>query len=127
MLKHKGVLAFVLPEAILSVAAHDTVRRLIIDSCSFRFISYLGNVFSGVQCPSIILGITPDDKKTVVGCKVSTGNNTSSFRNRELFPMVCFLLMYLMKKTSVWMQLATLKMLPIEGKSKIRARYRYRQ
>lgn len=63
MLDHKGVLAFVLPEAILSVAAHDTVRRLIIDSCSFRFISYLGNVFSGVQCPSIILGITPDDKK----------------------------------------------------------------
>lgn len=76
MLDHKGVLAFVLPEAILSVAAHDTVRRLIIDSCSFRFISYLGNVFSGVQCPSIILGITPDDKKTVVGCKVSTENNT---------------------------------------------------
>lgn len=76
MLDHKGVLAFVLPEAILSVAAHDTVRRLIIDACSFRFISYLGNVFSGVQCPSIILGITPDDKKTVVGCKVSTGNDT---------------------------------------------------
>ena len=76
MLDHKGVLAFVLPEAILSVAAHDTVRRLIIDSCSFRFISYLGNVFSGVQCPSIILGITPDDKKTVVGCKVSTRNDT---------------------------------------------------
>lgn len=75
MLDHKGVLAFVLPEAILSVAAHDTVRRLIIDSCSFRFISYLGNVFSGVQCPSIILGITPDDKKTVVGCKVSTRND----------------------------------------------------
>lgn len=76
ILDHKGVLAFVLPEAILSVAAHDTVRRLIIDSCSFRFISYLGNVFSGVQCPSIILGITPDDKKTVVGCKVSTRNDT---------------------------------------------------
>ena len=75
MLDHKGVLAFVLPEAILSVAAHDTVRRLIIDSCSFRFISYLSNVFSGVQCPSIILGITPDDKKTVVGCKVSTRND----------------------------------------------------
>lgn len=28
---------------------NDTVRRLVIDSCSFRFISYLGNVFSGVQ------------------------------------------------------------------------------
>lgn len=45
MLNHKGVLAFVLPEAILSVAAHDAVRKLMIDSCSFRFISYLGNVF----------------------------------------------------------------------------------
>ena len=73
MLEPKGVLAFILPEAILSVAAHDTVRRLMIDSCSFRFVSYLGNVFSGVQCPSIILGITPDNEKTVVGCKVSTG------------------------------------------------------
>jgi len=75
MLELKGVLAFVLPEAILSVAAHDTVRKLIIDSCSFRFVSYLGNVFSGVQCPSIILGITPDSEKTVVGCKVSTGKD----------------------------------------------------
>ena len=85
MLDHKGVLAFVLPEAILSVAAHDTVRRLIIDSCSFRFISYLGNVFSGVQCPSIILGITPDDKKTVVGCKVSTGNDTFVISKQRAF------------------------------------------
>lgn len=76
MLDHKGVLAFVLPEAILSVAAHDTVRRLMIASCSFRFISYLGNVFSGVQCPSIILGIAPDDEKTAIGCKVSTMNDT---------------------------------------------------
>ena len=85
MLDYKGVLAFVLPEAILSVAAHDTVRRLIIDSCSFRFISYLGNVFSGVQCPSIILGITLDDKKPVVGCKVSTGNDTFAILKPRAF------------------------------------------
>ncbi len=75
MLNPNGILAFVLPEAILNVAAHDTVRRLLINSCSFRFISYLGNVFSGVQCPSIILGITPNNEKTVVGCKVSTGKD----------------------------------------------------
>lgn len=75
MLNHKGVLAFVLPEAILSVAAHDTVRRMMIAACSFKFISYLGNVFSGVQCPSIILGIAPDDEKTVIGCRVSTEND----------------------------------------------------
>lgn len=76
MLNHKGVLAFVLPEAILSVAAHDTVRRMMIAACSFKFISYLGNVFSGVQCPSIILGIAPDDEKTVIGCRVSTESDT---------------------------------------------------
>lgn len=76
MLNHKGVLAFVLPEAILSVAAHDTVRRMMIAACSFKFISYLGNVFSGVQCPSIILGVAPDDEKTVVGCRVSTETDT---------------------------------------------------
>lgn len=72
MLNHKGVLAFVLPEAILSVAAHDAVRKLMITSCSFRFVSYLGNAFSGVQCPSIILGVTLDDERTVIGCKVTT-------------------------------------------------------
>lgn len=72
MLKFNGVLAFVLPKAILSVAAHDAVRRLIANSCSFKFVTYLGNAFSGVQCPSIILGISLDDKRTVVGCRVST-------------------------------------------------------
>lgn len=76
MLNPKGVLAFVLPEAILGVASHDAVRKQILASCSFRFISYLGNVFSGVQCPSIILGVVLDDEKTVVGCKVSTGEHT---------------------------------------------------
>lgn len=75
MLNYKGVLAFVLPEAILSVAAHDAVRRLMIDSCSFKFIAYLGNVFSCVQCPSIILGIALDNEKTVVGCRVSSGKD----------------------------------------------------
>ena len=75
MLNKNGLLAFVLPEAILNVAAHSMVRKLMIDSCSFRFISYLGNVFSGVQCPSIILGISPDNKVTTVGCKVIIGKN----------------------------------------------------
>lgn len=75
MLNHRGILAFILPEAVLSVTAHAAIRKLMIDSCSFKFITYLGNVFSGVQCPSIILCITPDNKKTVVGCKVTTQNN----------------------------------------------------
>ncbi|MBR2957123.1 MAG: N-6 DNA methylase, partial [Clostridia bacterium] len=74
MLLPGGVLSFVLPEAILGVAAHEAVRRLILDCCSFKFISYLGNAFTGVQCPAIILGITKDYEKNVAGCRVSVNN-----------------------------------------------------
>lgn len=74
MLNPNGIIAFVLPEAILGVITHDTVRRMLIESCSFKFVSYLGNVFSGVQCPAIILGVALDQAKSVVGCKVYTEN-----------------------------------------------------
>ena len=76
MLSPGGVLAFVLPEAILSVASHDTVRRLMTERCSFRFVSYLGNVFPGVQCPSVILGIMPDSIPTSAGCRVRRGKES---------------------------------------------------
>jgi len=56
LLSENGILAFVLPEAILNVAAHSTIRNILISECNFRFVCYLGNVFSGVQCPAIILG-----------------------------------------------------------------------
>lgn len=71
MLCANGILAFVLPEAILSVGAHDTIRKIMLSSCSFRFVSYLGYVFRGVQCPAIILGVSLDSSKTVIGCKVA--------------------------------------------------------
>ena len=69
MLVNNGVLAFVLPEAILSVAAHDTARRIMIDSCSFKFISYLGNVFSGssVLLLFLELHLTMKERWWVVG------------------------------------------------------------
>lgn len=76
MLRQNGILAFVLPESILSVATHNAARKMILDSCSFKFVSYLGNVFSGVLCPSIIIGITMDDCRTAVGCKVTTNNKS---------------------------------------------------
>lgn len=85
MLSFKGVLSFVLPEAILSVTAHDTIRKIMIDTCSFKFVSYLGNVFSGVQCPAIILGITPDNKKTIIGCRVTTETNNFVISRQRTF------------------------------------------
>ena len=85
MLNPNGIVAFVLPEAILGVASHDAVRRLLIDSCSFKFISYLGNVFSGVQCPSIILGVALDYLSSVVGCTVFIGKDSFTIKNERTF------------------------------------------
>ena len=85
MLKSNGLLAFVLPEAVLTVASHLNVRKLLVEHCSFPFVSYLGNVFSGVQCPSIILGATFDNLGNTQGCKVSTNtNNFTIHTNRHL-------------------------------------------
>ncbi len=85
MLKPNGLLSFVLPEAVLTVASHLNVRKLLIEHCSFPFISYLGNVFSGVQCPSIILGATFDNLGNTMGCQVSTNtNNFTIHTNRHL-------------------------------------------
>jgi hypothetical protein len=85
MLNPNGIVAFVLPEAILGVAAHDAVRRLLLDSCSFKFVSYLGNVFSGVQCPSIILGVAWDHMKSVVGCTVFKGKSSFTIKQERIF------------------------------------------
>ncbi|MDD6212711.1 MAG: N-6 DNA methylase, partial [Clostridiales bacterium] len=85
MLNPTGVLAFVLPEAVLSVSSHAAVRRWLLDSCSFQFVSYLGNVFSGVQCPAIILGVTPDYNPTAVGCKVTMKENTFVITHERTF------------------------------------------
>ncbi|MCL2171323.1 MAG: N-6 DNA methylase [Defluviitaleaceae bacterium] len=57
LLPQDGMLAFVLPEAILTVKAHETVRGVLLDEGVFSFVSYIGNPFSGVHCPSIILGV----------------------------------------------------------------------
>lgn len=96
MLGADGILAFVLPEAILRVSAHDRVRRLLLACCSFRFISYLGEVFSGVQCPAIILGVSlmhsgSDAEGEVVtgriaGCRVSTARGSFMIKEEREFP-----------------------------------------
>ena len=54
-LKENGSLSFVLPEAILNVRSHAPVRELILKTCDFQYLEYLGNVFDKVQCPCIIL------------------------------------------------------------------------
>ena len=79
-LKNGSILSFVLPEAILNVHSHKTIRQIIINNCSFQKISYLGDVFSGVQCPSVILNLKKSDTPTVKGCKIETEKQTFTIK-----------------------------------------------
>lgn len=75
MLEEGGYLAYVLPEAILSVNSHQQARELIVKNTAFRFVSYLGNAFSGVQCPAIILGVQKGSHGETKGCRIGLNNN----------------------------------------------------
>lgn len=55
MLEYGGALAFVLPEALLDVRNHSAVRQIIAESANVRHVNFVGDVFSGVQCPAVTL------------------------------------------------------------------------
>lgn len=74
MLEEDGYLSYVLPEAILSVNSHQQIRQLIVKNTAFKFVSYLGNAFSGVQCPAIILGIQRGYQGETEGCRIELNN-----------------------------------------------------
>lgn len=76
MLEQNGCMAYVLPESLMNTAAHRQARKCIIENGSFKFVTYLGNAFSGVQCPSVILGIQKDAEGSTENCVVSM-NGTS--------------------------------------------------
>ena len=65
MLSNNGTLSFLLPESVLETEYHRPVRELIINRYEVSSLSYLGDIFDKVQCPSIILTLT---NKTVSHC-----------------------------------------------------------
>ena len=71
LLRPGGVLAFVLPEALLTVSAHREARELLARNCAIRFVRYLGEAFPGVQCPAVLLGAALQRPGTAAGCRVS--------------------------------------------------------
>lgn len=52
-----GQVSYILPEAVLNVKSHTTIRNVILNSSSIKYLEFLGNAFDGVQCPCIILQI----------------------------------------------------------------------
>lgn len=59
-LNPQGILAFILPEAILTVKSHMPVRKLLLQITFVRSVEYLGEAFEQVHCPSIILSVAKD-------------------------------------------------------------------
>lgn len=71
MLEKDGFMAYVVPEALFGVRTHSPARKLLVKNSSFKFVSYLGNSFSGVNCPVVIFGVKKDGKSSVNKCKVT--------------------------------------------------------
>lgn len=63
LLKANGKLFFVLPEAILKVRQHNDIRSHILNKTKILNISHLGNVFSKVLSPVILLTLEKSDTK----------------------------------------------------------------
>lgn len=75
-LEDDGRLFFVLPEAILNVKTHKTIRQIILDNFSIEYLEYLGNMFDKVQCPSVILKLQKSKKAfSSTGLRVKTKDN----------------------------------------------------
>ena len=72
-LESGGILSLVLPEAVLGVQIHAPVRELLVRSTSVRYLAALGDIFHGVQCPSVILELENTGKPmTTAGMRVET-------------------------------------------------------
>ncbi|MCH5184683.1 MAG: N-6 DNA methylase [Oscillospiraceae bacterium] len=85
MLEENGYLAYVLPEAILSVASHKKARELMVKNTAFKFVCRLGNAFSGVWCPAVILGLQTGHKGQTKHCGVEWGDKKFIIKeNREI-------------------------------------------
>ena len=73
-LKESDEVTFLLPETILGSDYHLGIRKFIANNADIVSVSYLGEVFDKVQCPSVIMRIS----------KTSNSNNVrSSFYKKE--------------------------------------------
>ena len=58
LLAPDGKLAFILPESLLHTQKHSAFRQFLSENCSIDFVKYIGDVFGGVQCPGVIIGLS---------------------------------------------------------------------
>ncbi|KXI16196.1 DNA binding domain, excisionase family [Gardnerella vaginalis] len=85
IINQNGLIAYVLPEAILNVKAHQKIRCFIKNTSSIKFVSYIGNPFTGVACPCILIVLKKDGEGSTIGCNIETNNLRFTInKNRDL-------------------------------------------
>ena len=83
-LKKGGILSFVLPEAILNVKTHTPIRKILLNTCNFQYLEFLGNAFDKVQCPSIILQAVITNKAfNSIGLKICTKSGMYTIKTKR--------------------------------------------
>lgn len=89
--KKGGTVVFVLPEAILYVKFHQKIREILMECTDVKELDYLGEVFHGVQCPSVILNIQKTgDPLNTKGMKVSCGEDMFWIQQERKIEKECF-------------------------------------
>lgn len=90
-LKCGGILSFVLPESILNVKAHMPIRGILMEGSSVQYLEFLGEVFDGVNCPSIILQALHDHRAMrCVGMNVKDGERVFTIKEERRIRKECF-------------------------------------
>ena len=86
LLQEGGIVQFVLPEALLNVASHDTIRAFITQNARVKAVRYLGEVFHAVQCPSVILTLEKTSFEGALGDVIVNTNDSTYVVRRERDP-----------------------------------------
>ncbi len=90
-LSQNGIISFVLPEALLTVKAHTTVRQLLLENTSVLSVEYLGEVFDHVHCPSILLTVKKTTNQPFFkNVTVFTGKHTFLSATERIYSADCF-------------------------------------
>ncbi len=57
LLNESGIMSLIVPESLMKVSTHKPAREFIAEYCRVDGVTYLGNIFHKVQCPSVIIDL----------------------------------------------------------------------
>lgn len=90
LLNDNGYLAYVLPESVMNVKSHLTVRNLILNNMSFKFVDYFGKTLKVANCSVISLCLQKCNSSKTKDCRIITNNSTFAITESRSITPECF-------------------------------------